>query len=731
MGNIKSLLVKNIEEFNKLLEDPEETIDKIITNTVLKLAKKQINKRSFSYDKTTRKLIETYDIYNLKLIDELQYKKYYFPKNISKNEYFEDSKDQFALELFRFVEHSIPSYSVSNTLFSIYNKNESLVSVFSDNFYKANKDFFKKTEYCSLNIYIQTSSKNFIIKIPKQRQTELLNDFKNYYLKLDNNLYNYNNVLNKLTSININPGQPNESVYYYTSYYNHSNQIFDIDNSYAFFIFFYFIINTCDNNFVYCNLDMDDANQNAHRNKLFLQKIHQPKSGKLDKINAYHYEPHGKNQGFSFSVIEIEKIYNKISFMVDTVIMKKDPSQTFISKIYFNTQSASCLIGPQTLTANVDIGYCTVFSTFWYNCLLNIIDIINYFDKKNQENYIKSKLRRKLSDVPIEDWIRKIDIAITNIKNNFKINYPEKQYKISEIIKNRNYMLDDDYELVENYINKFYISNPNDYMSKLSNFILKNYNNKDEKITFTDFLKNYLDFIKTIIRKNIPLDIQNDILNTIQNNFNKMRTLDYYNLFVSYALNIYDLVNTTQYVSDEDKSEITTAFMNYSEKLIPYDPKKPSGQHGKVVTLPKRIQPMDQDYADYIKKINELETETQQYEQQLKRGIAPEFTLLETKRRKEFNVIEEYGRDDYDQMMEEQKEEFENIPEHIRKKDCKSDLQCIYYKNGKKYSNMKCEDELCVPSKDLIGTLCQKDDDCMSGYCDNTHKSKLKFCRKK
>jgi hypothetical protein len=204
-----------------------------------------------------------------------------------------------------------------------------------------------------------------------------------------------------------------------------------------------------------------------------------------------------------------------------------------------------------------------------------------------------------------------------------------------------------------------------------------------------------------------------------------MKTLDYYNLFVCYALNIYDLVNKTEYVSDEDKKEITNAFMNYSKDIVS------SSQHGNIVILPNLRQTTDSDYIEYIKKLNELESETKQYEEQLKRGIAPEFTLLETKRKKEINIIEEYGKDDYDKMIEEQKEEFENIPENIRNKDCKSDSQCIYYKNGKKYSNLKCEDELCVPVKDTIGTLCQRNEDCMSGYCDNTHKSKLRFCRKK
>jgi len=723
MGNVKSFFIKNIEDFTQLLEDPEETIDKIINNTVLKIAKKQINKRTFSYDKNTKKLIETYDTYNLKLMNDIQYKKYYFPKDISKNEYYEDNKDQFALELFRFIEHSIPSYSVANTLFSIYNKNENLVSVFGENFYKANKEYFKETEFCTMSIVIFNEQNSFIIQIPKSKEIELLNNFEKYYLKLNNNLSNYKNIKNRLKSVNVYSGKPNEIVYYYINYYDYNimNQ-FDIDDAYAFFIFFYFIINTCNNNFMYCNLDMQ-TKTDAHRNKLFLQKIHEPIYGKVDMVNIYHYEPHGKNQGFSFQTINIEKIYDKISYMVTETIRIKDTNQVFLSKISFNTQSASCLIGPQTLTGEVDIGYCTVFSTFWYNCLLNIIDIINFFDNKNEDNYIKSKLRRKLSDVPIENWIRKIDIAITNIKYNFKINYPQKKYKISEIIKNRRYMLIDDCDFLTNYINHLYISNPNYYINKLNNFILQKYN-KDEEITFSDFLQDYIHFIEKILLKNITQQEKNNILNKIQIDFNKMKTLDYYNLFVCYALNIYDLVNKTEYVSDEDKKEITNAFMNYSKDIVS------SSQHGNIVILPNIRQTTDSDYIDYIKKLNELESETKQYKEQLKRGIAPEFTLLETKRKKEVNIIEEYGKDGYDKMMEEQKEEFENIPENIRNKDCKSDSQCIYYKNGKKYSNLKCEDELCVPAKDTIGTLCQRNEDCMSGYCDNSHKSKLRFCRK-
>ena len=283
MGNIKSFLVKNIEDFTQLLEDPEKTIDKIIENTVLKLAKKQINKRNFSYNKNTRKLIETYDIYNLNSINDLQYKKYYFPKNILKNEYYEDSKDQFALELFRFVEHSIPSYSVSNTLFSIYNKNENLVSVFSENFYKENKDFFKETEFCSFIITLDKNTNNLILKIPKSKQIELLDDFKQYYLNLDNNLSQFNNIIGNLNTANSKQG-PNEIALYYINYYDVDNNNFDTERSYAFFIFFYFIINKCKNNFIYCNLDMIYQKE-AHRNKLFLQKIHDSKFGKFGLSN--------------------------------------------------------------------------------------------------------------------------------------------------------------------------------------------------------------------------------------------------------------------------------------------------------------------------------------------------------------------------------------------------------------------------------------------------------------
>ena len=722
MGNSKSILGYTIQQFKYIMETPDKSIEKIINNTVMKLVKKQVNKLTYSYNKDTKKIIPNYDIYNIKLEDELQYKKYYFPVNILNNEYYEDNKDQFALELFRFVEHDIPSYSISNTLFYMYNtKKVDFLSTFSDDFYEKNKDFFKKTEYCSIYIRIDADKNRFILSIPKSKENDILSEFEKYYLNTNNDINQFNNIKNTILksrdTITIIPSETAyEVIFYYFNYYDYNNiNQFDIDQAFAFFTFFNFIVKLCNNTFMYSNLTMyiTDKKTNkvdAHRNKLFLQKIHN-EQGNIDRVNIYHYEPHGSKYGFSFNTINIDKIYDKLTYIVNETITSKDKTSQFINKITFNTQQASCLIGPQSLSAGLDIGYCTVFSTFWYNCLLNIIDTIGLFDKKNESNYIKMKLHKKLSDIPIETWIHKIDKAVTDVKHNFIIEYPSNKYDLDYILKNKKYMLEEDYNYIKNilYTSK-HINNFQDYINKLSNFIYgKNMNN----ITFNEFLDEYVNFLNDIIMHSD----KEKIVDKLKTDFYRMRKLDYYNIFVCYALKMYDLANTSVFVSEDEKELIRTAFTKHYKTIS-------TKQHGKVVTLPSN-KIFDKEYFNYMKKLITMEKETEKYEKEKKRGLPEEQTSLFKKHKKEKNIIEEYGRDEYDKMMEEQDNE---IPKDILTKKCSINTECHFNVNGSTNTDLDCEDEICVPKKERIGTLCKLDSECLSGYCDNTHK--LRFCRK-
>jgi len=723
MGNYKSILGYTTEKFQDIIQKPEESIEKIINNTVMKLVKKQVNKISFSYNKDTKKLISNYDIYNIKLLDEIQYKKYYFPKDILNNKYYEDTKDQFALELFRFVEHSVPSYSVSNTLFYMYNtKKVDFLSTFSKEFYENNKDFFKKTEYCSIYLRIDADRNRFILSIPKSKENEIMSEFEKYYLNINNDINQFNNIKNLIlkniyTTSQIPYETDYEMIYYYFNYYDYNNlNQFNIDESLAFFTFFNFIVKLCNSTFMYSNLTMyiTDKNKNidAHRNKLFLQKIHD-NNGNIDRINIYHYEPHGSKYGFSFNVIKINEIYKKISHIIEKTIENKDKTSQFINKITFKTQEASCLIGPQSLSAGVDIGYCTVFSTFWYNCLLNVIDAIGLFDKKNESNYIKKNLHKKLSDVPIETWINKIDNAITHVKNNFIIIYPPHKYDLDYILKNKDYMLKEDYNYIKNifYVSKN-INNFQDYIDSLNNFISGKINIK--KLTFNEFINMYIEFLNDAI---MHTD-KDRIVNKIKEDFYKMRTLDYYNIFVCYALEIFNLANTSVFVSENEKKFIRKAFTEHYKKIS-------TTQHGKTVSLPSNVQ-IDNDYFDYVKKIYNLEAETKKYIEERQKGTFEEETSLFKKYKSEINIIDEYGRDEYDKMMKEQENE---IPKDIFKKKCNIDTECYFNVNGSVNTDLGCEDEICVPKKETIGTLCSDDSECLSGYCDNTRK--LRFCRKR
>lgn len=723
MGNSKSLLGYTIQQFKNIVETPEVSIDKIINNTVMKLVKKQVNKLTYSYNKDTKKIIPNYDIYDIRLEDELQYKKYYFPSDIINNEYYEDNKDQFALELFRFVEHSIPSYSVSNTLFYMYNiKKVDFLSTFSKEFYENNKDFFKQTEYCSIYIRIDADNNRFILSLPKTKENDIMLEFEKFYLNINNDIDQFNNIKNTLlTSRDIISPVPSDTSYdvlfYYVNYYDSNNlNQFDIDKTFAFFTFFNFIVKLCDSTFMYSNLTMyiTDKTTNkpdAHRNKLFLQKIHDD-NGKIERINIYHYEPHGSKYGFSFNTVKINEIYNKLTYIVNETIANKDKTSQFVNKITFNTQQASCLFGPQSLSAGLDIGYCTVFSTFWYNCLLNVIDTINLFDKKNESNYIKMKLHKKLSDIPIEKWIHKIDKAITDIKSNFVINYPPNNYDLEYILKNKKYMLEEDYKYIQNIFYKSKnINNLQDYIDNLDKFISgKNIT----KLTFNDFFNEYIEFLKDVIMYHD----KDKIIEKLKEDFYKMRKLDYYNIFVSYALRIYDLANTSVFVSDIEKEQIRNAFTKYYKTIS-------TKQHGKIVKFPKTIQ-TDKDYLDYIKKIIKMEKETKKYEEEKKRGLSEEQTTLFKKQKLERNIIEEYGEEEYNKMMKEQDEE---IPKDIIKKKCSKDTECHFSINGTTNMNLSCENEICVPNKERIGTLCNSDSECLSEYCDNTRK--IRFCRKK
>lgn len=166
MGNLIDYFKTNKKDLEELGLSETDTkndrlyiIDKIIKNTVIKTAKKLLNKKIISYDNTDT-IKDENEYFDIEKLNDYFNTEYYITKDKSKNEYYYLNKKEYVLLLFRVIEHMIPDISINDVFFrDFYNKNLSILS--KDNQYL-------EPIYCNLDIKINyIKNKLFIINKKK------------------------------------------------------------------------------------------------------------------------------------------------------------------------------------------------------------------------------------------------------------------------------------------------------------------------------------------------------------------------------------------------------------------------------------------------------------------------------------------------------------------------------------------------------------------------------------
>jgi hypothetical protein len=742
MGNIfpqdkklKETNYINTFEFQKL--ENLEKIKKIIEKTVYSIAEKQLCKRILYKENN---ILKSKKVFDFKKLEENE-KEYYIPYNIDKNEYIALNKKEYVLMLFRVIEQYIPGININNIISSKLNIQN------------------KQNEHCNIVIrltYAETSNNlndkyYFSLVIPKYLNDDLIQKYEHYLSKQ----YKQHEISNFIQILKKNTRQGG-----YIQTYENVNYVLDMDTTddnlkFSFLSLFIFLIILCENNFLFIGLNLDyidltvpypKLEPDSHRNQILIQKEYDFFK-KLININLFQYEPHGTQKGFSYNRFKIHNFYKKIDLIRNDLI-NKNYSKLFLVNLNFNLNDAVCNIGAQELSAGVDIGYCTVFSTLWFNIFVNVLDLINTYDKKYNYLYYN-----RLSNIPIKDWIFEIDNHITSLKYDYIIKYSNNTYELDYLFKLKLYMFNDDFSgldknITDNYL-KFLLDNFK--MNFYLNFKSKK-PNKD-KISVDEFLNMYdeiLDEFYNSLTNNYHKIIIKQEFDKIKNEKYKLKKYDYFNIFVNYAYNLFiTMYNPSKEYKElypeeyKNNIEILNEFLN-NEEFMEYNRKK--YKNYKIV-----LKPQDYSYLNEIKDYNEM---LDKYTTDIKKGSDISQTKYELKRKADFTDDDdlltyifdpEHNYKNYDIRLQ-RKKDLDNLGHESEEERNKIYIECNDNSDCKKINtNLNCEYDnnegynICKPNDKIkeIGDKCNKNEDCLSNYCKEytkTIKDQTKtigICRKK
>jgi len=554
MGNISSYIGTNKEI--KLNE-----VQYIIRNTIHNIMKKQIYKPEIEIDPETNEKNTVYKYLDMDKMESYQYKSYYLPYDYI-NKYLKLNKKEYYLLLFRIIQVYVEGYKINDALYDMYlNKEEKLTSL--SNLFYENKKYEKIGEKCNLNnvvnILDNTKKVEFGVVIQVNEEKEIFEKFKNYYLKIHNSLDDYNKYYKILDNMKFT--LPTHVVTRNNIYYLNNIEMND-EEYFILFTFFTFLILNCKKNNLFINFALyDNSNPNAnsdsaHKNMLFLQKKYDL-FYRINEINIYHYEPHGTESGFSYKEMDIENIYEKISKRIK-ILKNNLLYNKFLININFIPKKAVCKLGAQALTASEDIGYCMIFSTFWYNCFLNVLDNINQYD--NKYSY-KLNFLDKLSNIPVEEWINEIDYNITLYKE-FEVKYPQTEYEINKLLSLMKYVIIEDFKSLKNNLNIKSVNTSENFYNYIKKQILYSIRNNNKKtFKIEDFFEMYYEELK-------KLNLNSNLLDSIKNKKNKLKTAEYFSIFVNFAKNLYKMLSYNnredidKYINKDDRKNISNYIVN-------------------------------------------------------------------------------------------------------------------------------------------------------------------------
>ena len=693
-----------IEEINK---HPLECIKKIIRKVVYNLVEKQINKKVINKDDG---IIET--IYDLESIYNLQYNKYYY-KIDNEDEYYEMSKDLYYIKLFRMIDDydlnitiidilqklmiinteikNIPFInSIDNNILKYKNKelnctyNLEFKKTFNE---KKQKDFYKQISIemsmDKYNTVIKEFTKYFEEKYPSFYKKHIYNK-KSKTFKRNLKLSDFLNTM----SIPVN----NISLRFFVDYdtfeqFNTGDIIPEEEYEnyiFVFFSFFTYIIKNCKSNLVLLNLGINysikkekSITNYPHRNIIIFQNIKE--TNNKEKIIGFHYEPHGFKKGFSyknFNIVDMFKTINTYS----KLCTKYDSN---FPEIIIHDKIAMCELGPQGISNKYDIGYCTVFSVFWCNCLLNTIETIKIIENKYNIN--------SLSNIDITNWINTIDENLTTIKKNYIIKYSNKKYNIEYLFKVKKYLFQEHYD---KYKLKNIFSTLDLYISDI-NKVFKTVNNK-LTLTITDFLDIYYDkYLVNLINNSVTEQKKN--IKIILDSKYKMGTLDYYNIFVNYIYNLIELILSSKYFKEQKDLLNKYSQNDIFKKII---------ESNKLYNKVNISNFNDKEYLNIYKK------EKQEYDNNIMNYKKDDNKLYNNKQ----YIISQEHENEINNIVDKLTDiEKNNIGDICSKnEDCEGSLICD--------SLNQCNINY---NKKTIGNICNFNSDCYSDYC-----SIDKICRK-
>lgn len=508
------------------MTDEIKIVEQIIKNVVMKFASLYITDKNQNFD--------------LNKIKEYMYLKFCLNDKIL-------SKKEYVLNLFRIVEHLNLELSTNKVLFNIYNDSNDMIYSHLNISLKYYKCFnnFNSNEYF-FNIVIPYNHNDIIIKdfreyMNKYNETTETDKYIDLLIKTSKLTYQIDGIykieygFDLISMINDCTYSDDESEDEDES--DDNSEILE-NLSYVNILFLLFLINQCKSKYVFSNISLhlidtigNNNNNDSHRNKLLFYKNNENNNTKID---VYHYEPHGLNDGFSFNEMNIKIIFNTLNTIIKSLILKKYKN---ITEINFDTDIISSKKGSQ-IRYNEDNGYCTVYSTFWYNIVLEIIDNIQKHDDK------------KISIITVDKWIHLVDDEIINIRKNFLKTYDnDKYYNIDELIELNNYVFVEDFK--DNYKLFNNIENENEFYNIIKNKIIKLNENLNESKKIN--IKTMYDYYDNILEEfNV----------NIKSNQHKLKKLEYFIMIVNYAYSIYELSYSNNIYNNKEFIKLNEFILN-------------------------------------------------------------------------------------------------------------------------------------------------------------------------
>jgi hypothetical protein len=137
-----------------------------------------------------------------------------------------------------------------------------------------------------------------------------------------------------------------------------------------------------------------------------------------NSYKGYYYDPEG--------YIRDNKYLNKIYEIIENIKYNKGDKSIEVKTIH-----KSCPLGLQSVLKDNDFGLCTVYSHFWFDCFVEILSIINNYNKLHEKDKKETQEKLKINYGDFTKYVEYINECMINIpKRMFLKNLGNDRYKI-------------------------------------------------------------------------------------------------------------------------------------------------------------------------------------------------------------------------------------------------------------------------------------------------------------